>query len=223
MTDYDKLRTDPPLSAYIKVPEGDGPFPVVIVFMHRPGVDNAQEKVVNDLATAGFIGICHDSYRGGSLRDSYTDDTIFEDFEFVLSYVQNMPQADSNQIAAMGFCMGGRHVYLAAARYQLKSVVSYYGFPGQGDDEKSTPMQQVTNMSVPVLGIFGRQDILFPFSDVEKFIDLMASHKANSSKIVVYDDAGHGFLSPFSKKRYAKESATKAWQETLAWYKTYFK
>ena len=83
-----KIRENPPLTAYIKKPKGSGPFPGVIVFMHRPGADKAQQKVADDLMNAGYIAILHDSYREETIRDSYKDDTIFEDFEFTLKYIK---------------------------------------------------------------------------------------------------------------------------------------
>ena len=224
MTDFKKIRSEPSLTAYIKTPEGNGPFPAVIVFMHRPGADESQQKVADDLAKAGFIGILHDSYREESIKDEYTDDTIFEDFEYTLNYIKNnLPQIDKDRIGIIGFCMGGRHVYLAASRYpELKAAVSYYGFPAQGTTDVNTPMKQVENMSVPVLGIFGKQDHLFPFSDVEKFEKLLVP-LSNKHKIIAYDDVGHGFLNPYSEKRYGDGvSAGKAWEETISFYKKNF-
>lgn len=223
MVEFQKLRKNPPLTAYITIPEGEGPFPAVIIFMHRPGADKSQQKVANDLKKAGFIGVLHDSYRKDTIKDSYTDETIFEDFEYTLGYIKdNITQLDRTKIGILGFCMGGRHVYLAAAKYsELKTAVSYYGFPGQGTNELNTPLKQVKNMNIPVLGIFGRQDHLFPFSDVENFKELLLE-KSPKNKILIFDDAGHGFLNPYSEKRYNEKSATKAWESTISFFKSNF-
>lgn len=223
MVEFDTIRASPPLTAYIKKPKGTGPFPAVIVFMHRPGNDNAMQKVVDDLAKAGLVGVCHDSYRNETIRETYNDQTIFEDFEASLKYVKDLEYVDANKVSIMGFCMGGRHAYLAAARYpELKSVVAFYGFPGQGTEPSATPMNVVSDMSMPVLGIFGRQDHLFPFEDVEQFRELLHKQSTNN-KVVVYDDVGHGFLNPYSPKRHLDGvSAGKAWNETITFYRKYF-
>ena len=223
MGSFKIIRSDPPLKAYISKPAGDGPFPVVIVFMHRPGVDDSQQKVVENLASAGFIGVCQDAYRDDTIKDSYTDATIFEDYEYTVSYIrENISKVDSEKLAIVGFCMGGRHVFLAASRYsKLKSAVSYYGFPGSGNNDKDTPIKVIDKMNVPVLGIFGKQDHLFPFSDVESFRDkLLAS--SDKHKIVVYDDVGHGFLNPNSPRFGDGVSAGKAWMETISFIKKNF-
>jgi carboxymethylenebutenolidase len=225
MYEFEKIRSTPPLYAYIKKAENHGqePFPCIIVFMHRPGVDKSQQKVVEDLAEAGYVGVCHDSYREGLLKDSYTDQTIFEDFETTLRFVKNLDYVNEEKIGVLGFCMGGRHVYLAGARYsELKAVVSYYGFPGQGSDANSTPMKVVNSMSMPVTGIFGRQDHLFPYEDVEKFKKLLLNH-SEKNQILVYDDVGHGFLNPYSERHKDGVSAEKAWKKTIEFYDKYVK
>ncbi len=50
-------------------------------------------------------------------QESYTDDTIFEDFEYILKYVKGLETTNNDRIGTIGFCMGGRHGYIAAARY----------------------------------------------------------------------------------------------------------
>ena len=222
MVEFEQIRNDPPLPAYIKKPEGAGPFPCVIEFMHRPGLDNFSMYVVDELAKAGYVGICQNSYRGELLRESYTDQTIFEDFEATLNYAKTLSYVNPNKIGIIGFCMGGRHVYLASSRYsELKASVSYYGFPGQGDNDTNTPMKVVDKMTMPVLGIFGKQDHLIPFDDVKKFKPLLLNH-SDKNGILIYEDVGHGFLNPYSEKRYLDGvSAGKAWTETLSFYKKY--
>jgi dienelactone hydrolase len=72
-----------------------------------------------------------------------------------------------------------------------------------------------------VLGIFGKQDHLFDFSEVEKFSEKLLASSADH-KIAVYDDVGHGFLNPLSPK-HGKESAEKAWKETISHFDNYLK
>lgn len=220
MVAFTKLRNDPPLTAYVKIPEGKGPFPLVIIFMHRPGADKSQQKVADDLMKAGYVAILHDSYRDNTIKNSYTDDTIFEDFEYTLNWVkENIKQIDSSRFGILGFCMGGRHSYLAATKYSdIKAVVSYYGFPAQGTDDNNIPMKLVKEMNIPILGIFGKQDHLYPFTDVEKFRSKLL-RKSDKNKVCVYTNVGHGFLNPFSKRFGNGESAGKAWDETLEFYK----
>ncbi|MCE7733388.1 MAG: dienelactone hydrolase family protein [Candidatus Heimdallarchaeota archaeon] len=82
----------------------------MILFMHRPGLDKPQKIVCDDLAKAGFFVAGTDAYRDGALdQDSYTDDTIFEDFEYILEHVKGLEITINEKIGTIGFCMGGRH------------------------------------------------------------------------------------------------------------------
>ncbi|MFW9779163.1 MAG: dienelactone hydrolase family protein [Candidatus Heimdallarchaeota archaeon] len=226
MNTFREIRSNPKLPAYVGVPSDEPRSPVVIIFMHRPGVDKPMRKVVDDLVKAGFAAVCFDVYRGGILENDYTDFSVFEDFEATMNFVKNeLENVDPSRIGVLGFCMGGRHAYLAAARYaeQLNAVVSFYGFPARGQDESDTPIHLVDKMECPVLGIFGKQDHTFPFGDVEKFQEKLLTSKPQygSHLIKVYDDVGHGFLNPFSSRYGDGKSAQLAWNETIEFYKRY--
>lgn len=215
------IREAPKLPIYFSQPEGDGPFPVVILFMHRPGLDKPQQIVCDDLAKAGFFVAGTDAYRDGALdKDSYTDDTIFEDFEYILNHVKGLKITNNERIGTIGFCMGGRHGYIAAARYSdIKATVSYYGFPTRGNDLSDTPIDLVSEFKGPVLGIFGETDPMISMDNVNLFREVLLSASDNN-KIEVYENVGHGFLNPDSP-RHVPEAAAKAWLKTLEHFRKY--
>lgn len=222
MGKFAQIRDDPVLPLYIAEPKDqNGKYPCVILFMHRPGMDKSQQKVCDDLAKAGYFAVGADTYRDGELdQDSYTDQTIFEDFEFVLNYVKNHPNVDNQRIGTIGFCMGGRHVYLATARYsEIKASVSYYGFPTRGQTPNDTPIDLVSQFNVPVCAIFGEEDHLIPMENVRMFEEVLTSGSSNHS-VVVCKDVGHGFLNPNSKN-YKQDAATTAWLKTLEHFRKY--
>ncbi|MFV2015762.1 MAG: hypothetical protein ACC656_10060, partial [Candidatus Heimdallarchaeota archaeon] len=96
MGSFKLIREDPKLKVYFSQPDGEGPFPLVILFMHRPGLDKPQQIVCDDLAKAGFYVAGTEAYREGTLnQDTYTDDTIFEDFEYVLKHVKGLAITNS--------------------------------------------------------------------------------------------------------------------------------
>jgi carboxymethylenebutenolidase len=221
MGKFESIRGDPPLPVYLSVPEGDGPFPVVILFMHRPGLDKPQQIVCDDLVKAGYIAAGADAYREGQLnQDTYTDQTIFEDFDATLAFVKQLKFVDPARIGIIGFCMGGRHAYLAAARYnELKAIVSYYGFPQRGSDVTDTPMDLISEMSMPVLGIFGETDPMISMEIVKTFKEILLNASDNHC-VEVFSDVGHGFLNP-SSPRHEPEAAASAWIKTLEHYRKY--
>ena len=121
MGEFRVIRNEHKLPVSFSQPEGEGPFPTIILFMHRPGLDKPQQIVCDDLAKAGYFVAGTDAYREGELdQNSYTDDTIFEDFQYVLEHLKNLDIVDVEKIGTIGFCMGGRHGYLAAAWQQAR-------------------------------------------------------------------------------------------------------
>jgi carboxymethylenebutenolidase len=215
MGSFKVIRDNPPLPVYFSKPEGDGPFPVVILFMHRPGMDKPQQIVCDDLAKAGYYVAGTDAYRDGELnQDTYTDETIFEDFKYVLDYIKHLDETNNEKIGTIGFCMGGRHAYLAAARFsEIKATVSYYGFPTRGNDASDTPIDMVTEFHSPVLGIFGETDPMISMVDVNNFKDVLLA-ASDKHRVEIYENVGHGFLNPDSP-RHQPEAAAKAWLKTL--------
>lgn len=43
------------MKQYVCVPDGTGPFPAVVVIMHRGGVDEFVQEMARRLATTGYL------------------------------------------------------------------------------------------------------------------------------------------------------------------------
>lgn len=221
MGEFKVIRDTPKLPVYFSQPNGDGPFPAVILFMHRPGLDKPQQIVCDDLAKAGYFVAGADAYRDGELdQNSYTDDTIFEDFLYVLDHIKTLDVVDNEKIGTIGFCMGGRHGYLAAAWYsEIKATVSFYGFPTRGNDSSDTPIDLVSEFKAPVLGIFGETDPMITMEDVNIFKEVLTA-SSDFHNVTVFEGVGHGFLNP-SSPRHEENAAATAWLITLEHFRKY--
>src|SRR3972149_4089183 len=91
----------------------------------------------------------------------------------------------TGRIAALGYCMGGRFAYLAAANNGIDAAVCYYG---GGID---TVLDQASRTVCPILMHFGEKDDHIPLSAVDA---TRAAFKGRSDvEIHVYPGAGHGF------------------------------
>ncbi|MHA2504662.1 MAG: dienelactone hydrolase family protein [Candidatus Kariarchaeaceae archaeon] len=209
------------LPMYEVSPEGEGPFPVIIQFVHAMGIDDSAKKVCQDLAKEGYYAVAYDPYLNGKYNfQTRSDKIIFDGYDVTLNWLAANPKADMSRLGAIGFCMGGRHGYLANANYDnLKAVVSYYGFPQRGPDELSTPQNRISEFSAPNLSIFGTEDRGIPMDAVHAYKN--ASEAANPAhKSVIYEGAGHGFLNHNSRNHHA-EASEQAWKETLDFFAQY--
>jgi carboxymethylenebutenolidase len=211
------------VNSYESYPDGNGPFPAIVLFMHAYGLDDFSKKVCDDLAKAGYIAVAADGYLNGIYTfQTRSDDAIFGAADLLIHTLKKREDVDSDRIGVIGFCMGGRHAYLFNAnRDDLKAIVAYYGFPQRGDNEENTPQKRIQDFIAPVLSIFGSEDQGIPMEAVNEYIK-ETEGGSSLHKSVVYDGAAHGFLSSTSRN-YHEEAAKDAWRKTVEFFDKYLK
>jgi carboxymethylenebutenolidase len=89
-----------------------------------------------------------------------TDKTLIADVNATIEHLKSHPAVDSARIGIVGFCMGGRAVYLmSAVNADLKAGVMYYGsdpFNAWGDGP--SPFERTAQIHCPIMGHFGDDD-----------------------------------------------------------------
>ena len=104
--------------------------------------------------------------------------------------VDDLRARGAGRVAGWGFCMGGRLAYLAAARVRgLVGTAAYYGFL-QAEPGRLSPLQLASEITVPLLGVFGGADPGIPADQIAAFRDALSTEK----ELVTYPNAPHGFL-----------------------------
>jgi carboxymethylenebutenolidase len=230
----------------IEIETPDGPMPVyeavpdearaaVIVIQEAYGVNDYIERVARDLADAGYHAVApHLYHRTGGEIVSYDDiqkavemiGTLDDDKELMdvdasIEHLRGAGFADRS-IGIVGFCMGGRVTFLAAARRAIGAGVGFYGgaiVPGWPPKFASL-LGECETLKAPWLGLFGDQDPSIPIEQVEQLRDALKAAPVDT-EIVRYPDAGHGFHSEPRPRSYVPEAAADAWRRTLDWFGTY--
>jgi carboxymethylenebutenolidase len=131
-------------------------------------------------------------------------------------------KGSATQIGEIGFCRGGRTVWLYAGHNpHLKAAVAFYGVL----DGQTSPIQPKTALDVaadikcPLLGLYGGKDALNPPDLVHQAeAKAKAAHKVVD--IVIYPDAPHGFHADY-RPSYREADAKDAWDHAIAWFKRY--
>jgi carboxymethylenebutenolidase len=92
----------------------------------------------------------------------------------------------NGKIAAIGFCMGGRIAFLAAARAGVDAAVGLYALG------IAKHLDEVRSMAVPLQLHYGLNDEHIPKSEIDTVSTAAAGN--GNIEIQLYPGAGHGFF-----------------------------
>ncbi len=222
------------LPAYRAMPASGGPFPTVLVVNEIFGVHEHIKDVCRRLAKLGYFAIATDLFaRAGDAsketdRDKLmngivgkaSDAQVAGDLDATLAFAKASGKAETSKTGIIGFCWGGRQVWLNAARHpEWKAAVAWYGpLAGPTNEMKpKNPIDIAATESVPVLGLYGGKDTGITQDQVAAMKKALADAK-RPSEIIVYPDAQHGFHADY-RPSYNKTDAEDSWAKATAWLK----
>ncbi|TJZ77618.1 dienelactone hydrolase family protein [Chitiniphilus eburneus] len=220
------------IDAYYARPQGEGPFPVVLIAHEIFGVHEHIRDVVRRFAKAGYLAVAPELFqRQGDVRQlagfeqirpvvaQVPDDQVFADLDAALDWAI-AHGGDAARVAMTGFCWGGRIAWLYAARQpRLRAVVAWYGrLVGEVTaNQPRFPADVVQALKAPVLGLYGGADTSIPQDTVAPFQAALAA-SGGASEVHVYPEAGHAFYADY-RPSYHAEAARDGWQRTLEWFR----
>jgi carboxymethylenebutenolidase len=207
----------PDLRAYVTVPEGSGPFPVVIMIHEFFGLNESIVGKAQGLAEEGYLVVAPDTFRGSTTswipRAIYQVITtkpehINQDLDSVYAWLESQPDAQFDRVGVMGFCYGGR----ASLNYslhndQLGATVIFYGSP-------VTDPAVLQALPAPVLGIFGGADASIPVDNVRQF-EAALDQAGIPNEITIYENQPHAFVTDIESIRLGGVQG-EAWAQMLA-------
>jgi carboxymethylenebutenolidase len=228
---------DADIPAYRAMPDRGGPFPTVLVVHEIFGVHEHIKDVCRRFARLGYYAISAELFaRQGDAaaeRDQQKlmstivfkkpDAEAMSDLDATLAFAKSTGSADVGRAAVVGFCWGGRQVWLYAAHNpSLKAAVAWYG-PLSWRMLQSTatasaehdPLDVAADLKVPVLGLYGGKDTFIAQAQVEA-MNAKLTAAGGHSKIIVYPDAGHGFFADY-RPSYNRADAEASWSAATGW------
>ncbi|MCJ2047086.1 dienelactone hydrolase family protein [Methylobacterium sp. J-078] len=227
---------DGPMPGYRAMPAGEGQFPVILVIEEIFGVHEYIKDICRRLAKAGYCAVAPELYaRQGDLstmtdakliiRDviSKTPDAQWmADLDAAASWAVSAAQGDPARIGTMGWCRGGRGVWLYAAhRKDLKAGVAWYGPVGgeRTEIQPRTGTDVAAEINAPILALYGGADTGIPVATVEAARD-KAVAAGKSVELVVYPEAPHGFHADY-RPSYRPVEAKDGWARALSFLKSH--
>jgi carboxymethylenebutenolidase len=204
-------------SGYLALPPG-GRGPGVLVIQEWWGLVDHIKTVADRFATAGFVALAPDFYGGTATTSPDAAAKLFmalnidragADLRGSAEYLLSRPEATSNRVGAVGFCMGGQLALYAGATdpTQIGAVVDFYGV------HPNVPIDPA-RVTVPVQGHFGETDRSVP---PDKVMALAAAVSKGGGRFEAhFYPSGHAFFNDTRPDAYHEPSARIAWDRTIS-------
>lgn len=224
---------DGKIPAYRAMPDKQGTFPTILVIQEIFGVHEHIQDVCRRLAKLGYYAIAPELFaRQGDvskmnditqiLKDVVSkvpDAQVMSDLDATVAFAKASKHADTARLGAIGFCWGGRTVWMYAAHNaSLKAGVAYYGLIEGMKAEGLRPTDPIdigATLKVPVLGMYaGLDTFIKPESVANMEKEIQQSN--SGSQIILFPNVDHGFNADY-RPTYNRAAATYAWKLATEW------
>jgi dienelactone hydrolase len=211
----------------LAIPDGDGPFPGVLIAHEGPGLDDVMRNRANVLAELGYAAFALD-YHGDALPFESREAMMGRLGALVmnpdrtralaragLDVLLTQAPVDPKRVAAIGYCFGGTvALELGRSGADIKAIVGFH--PGlnnvRPDDSR--------NITGEVLMLIGDDD---PIVDVAQRHGFEAEVRAAGIKwqVHLYGGVQHSFTHPYADLanlpgiKYDKAAAEHSWNSML--------
>jgi carboxymethylenebutenolidase len=213
------------LPVFVSHPDAGGPCPAVVLYMDMYGVREALYEIARYVAAIGYCCAVPDLYYrqgrvrydfrdernrvlsthrlGPGLRDAIiaesrklTDEMVLADTGALLDYLCDGVRARPDAVGVFGYCMGGRHAILAAARYpeRIAAAACIHG-TNLVTDKADSPHRLADRLRGELYCGFGADD---PYAKPETIAAFGAalSEARVRYEYAVHLGAGHGYALP---------------------------
>ncbi len=200
-------------SRWIDIPTNGGNFPgylalpkaskgpAVIIVQEIFGVNSHIRSVADQYALDGYVALAPDIFwrtqprielgyenadrdKGIAILQKTDVDLAVADIGATARALRAMPEVTGN-IAAIGYCFGGRLAYLAAALGSIDAAVAYYGGGIQN------LLDQAAKITVPIQFHYAELDTSIPLEAADQVKAQFAGR--NNAAFHLYPNAHHGF------------------------------
>ncbi len=218
------------MSVYVAQPDTEKKLPGIMVFQEAFGVNGHIRDITERFAREGFIAaapeLFHRTVQGfeGSYKNfeevrpyvqSLTVEGLDNDIKAVYDWFRKSPYLLNDELACIGFCMGGRVSYLCNTLVKVKAAVSFYG------GGIAAALDRASAMQAPHLFFWGGLDKHIGKDQREAVADALTQHGKTFAS-VVFSKADHGFFCD-ARASYNPDSAKQAWALVKSFLGTYIK
>jgi carboxymethylenebutenolidase len=233
---------DGPMRAFVAAPKSAGRYPGILFYSDIFQLTGTMLRSCARLAGYGFVVVAPEIYHRTEPPGSAIpfDDpgrtrglenaakTRVADFDAdcrsALDYLAGHPSADSGQLGAAGFCIGGHLSFRASLQPDVKAAVCFYGtgiHNGKlGMDDDAGSLQRAGEIRGQLLLVWGLLDPHIPEDGRLKIEEVLQESNVEFSQR--YYEAEHAFMRDVGP-RYDSEATDLAFGEMIRFYKTAFR
>ena len=206
---------------YLAVPEGEGPFPAVILIHEWNGLVDRIRQVADAMAAEGYVALAADLYSGrvGTNRDENValmteaqenPDRTTANLDAAARFLRSRDDV-TGRVASMGWCFGGGiALSYALGGEEHEGTAIFYG-------SLVTDPEVLASIQHEVYGTFAEMDGGIPPEQVGEFVAALRSSGIEND-VHVYDAVNHGFWLRVEENPELREApALDAWQRLQAY------
>ena len=195
------------LVGYFAAPSSQTPHAGIIVAPEWWGRNEYTEQRARELAEHGYAALAIDMYGDKNvttdakqayewMMQTFADaDTIVNRAKAGLDTLAAQPEVNADQLAAIGFCYGGKVVLdLARSGAPLKAVATFHATLAPKAPAVEGQIQG------EILVLHGELDSMVTLDDVASFREEMHAAKVDH-EVIIFEDAKHGFSNPWADER----------------------
>ena len=208
-------------TGYLALPEGEGPFPTLVLIHEWNGLVDRVRQVADAFAAEGYVALAVDLYSGRTGSNPQENRALTQEvranepqmianLDHAARYLRELPDV-TGKVAAMGWCFGGG----VALSYALggenhEGTAIFYG-------SLIEDPEILASITHEVYGTFAGLDQGIPPDQVERFVAAL-DQIGIANDIHVYDDVNHGFWLRVGAERERREAAgLDAWTRLKAY------
>ena len=223
----DVKTPDGEMECFAVHPDGEGPFPPVILYMDAPGIREELRDFCRRIASHGYFALLPDMYwREGKMRfdlskgqeeldrmfasmDAINLGMVMRDTEGMIDYLDNNPIVGGPK-GCIGYCMSGQYVVAAAGTFpdDFAAVASLYGVAIVTDHDRS-PHLLAPNIKGELYLGFAEEDPWVPENVIPTIKDSFDAAGVDYT-LEILPGTEHGFCFP-ARPAYVEDAAEKVW------------
>lgn len=240
-TDVTIVTTDGSASGTLHVPEGEGPWPGVLVYPDAGGARETFREMADRVAAMGYVALVPDIYyREGDWKPfdmatvfsdpderarlmgmvhGLTQELVIRDAGDYLTFLLARDEVTGDAVGTTGYCRGGWTSLTVAGSYpdRVAAAASFHGGGLAAADDPTSPHLLAPSMRATVYVAGAENDASFDQEQFDRLEEALTS--AGVPHTLLFYPAAHGFAVP-DNPTHDPEAEKRHWEALAELYGT---